>query len=230
MLYIFWSVQSHQRAAFARHGFIKSTPLRAPRVSQSEMQITFLRPAGLRSALSCVVFLVSASVALAETPAGYMQRVANELVAASRSGSAQAFATTLRSHADLPAIGLTALGSYANRLSKSDRHAYYNGMVNWIAGYAAKESPKYPVAKAIIVGQSAGNGGVTYVDTSVTLRSGDVYDVRWTVVRRGSTYKVREAEILLFQMTTVLGNLFQDYISKNQDNPKALVAALNQSR
>ena len=32
----------------------------------------------------------------------------------------------------------------------------------------------------------------------------------------------------MFQMTTVLGNLFQDYISKNQDKPKALVAALNQ--
>jgi phospholipid transport system substrate-binding protein len=62
----------------------------------------------------------------------------------------------------------------------------------------------------------------------VTLRSGESYDVRWTIVRRGNTYKVREAEILMFQMTTVLGNLFQDYISKNQDNPKALVAALNQ--
>jgi phospholipid transport system substrate-binding protein len=79
-----------------------------------------------------------------------------------------------------------------------------------------------------VVGQSAGTGGITYVDTRVTLRDGSTYDVRWTVVRRGTTYKVREAEILMFQMTTVLGNLFQDYISKNQDNPKALVAALNQ--
>jgi phospholipid transport system substrate-binding protein len=175
-----------------------------------------------------VATLLPALPALAETPAAYMQRVANELVAASRSGSALSFATALRSHADLPAIGLTALGSYANRLPKTDRPAYYNGMVNWIARYAAKEAPKYPVSRAVVVGQSAGTGGITYVDTSVTLRSGQTYDVRWTVVRRGNTYKVREAEILMFQMTTVLGNLFQDYISKNQDNPKALVAALNQ--
>ncbi len=192
------------------------------------MSITSQRPAGLRMVLASVAFLMSALPALAETPAAYMQRVANELVAASRSGSALGFATALRSHADLPSIGLTALGSYANRLSKADRPAYYTGMVNWIARYAAKEAPKYPVAKAVVVGQSAGTGGASYVDTTVTLRSGQTYDVRWTIVRRGNTYKVREAEIMMFQMTTVLGNLFQDYISKNQDNPKALVAALNQ--
>jgi phospholipid transport system substrate-binding protein len=192
------------------------------------MHITSRHFAGARTFIACIAFLFSAGAAMAETPAAYMQRVANELVAASRTGSALSFGTALRSHADLPAIGLTALGSYANRMSKTDRPAYYNGMVNWIARYAAKEAPKYPVARAVVVGQSAGTGGITYVDTKVVLRDGSTYDVRWTVVRRGSTYKVREAEILMFQMTTVLGNLFQDYISKNQDNPKALVAALNQ--
>jgi phospholipid transport system substrate-binding protein len=192
------------------------------------MHITSPRSVGVRSVLACVALLITAGSAWAETPAAYMQRVANDLVAASRTGSALSFATALRSHADLPAIGLTALGSYANSLSKTDRPAYYNGMVNWIARYAAKEAPKYPVARAVVVGQSAGTGGVAYVDTTVTLRDGTNYDVRWTIVRRGTTYKVREAEIMMFQMTTVLGNLFQDYISKNQDNPKALVAALNQ--
>jgi phospholipid transport system substrate-binding protein len=192
------------------------------------MHISFRQPAGLRTLLTCAALVLTALPAWAETPAAYMQRVANELVSASRSSSATSFQTALRSHADLPAIGLSALGSYANRLSKADRPAYYTGMVNWIARYAAKESPKYPVAKAIVVGQSAGTGGITYVDTAVTLRNGSAYDVRWTIVRRGTTYKVREAEILMFQMTTVLGNLFQDYISKNQDNPRALVAALNQ--
>lgn len=192
------------------------------------MHILYRRPVGFRAVMAGLAVMLSALPAWAETPAGYMQRVANELVAASRTGSAQSFATALRSHADLPSIGLTALGTYANRLSKSDRPAYYTGMVNWIARYAAKESPKYPVAKAVVVGQSAGTGGYSYVDTAVTLRNGSTYDVRWTIVRRGNAYKVREAEILMFQMTTVLGNLFQDYISKNQDNPRALVAALNQ--
>lgn len=181
-----------------------------------------------RALFAGVALVLSVTAAAAETPAAYMQRVANELVAASRSRSPQAFATALRSHADLPGIGLTALGPYAQRLSKADRPAYYSGMVNWIAGYAAKEAPKYPVAKAIVVGQSQQTPGGAYVDTVVTLRDGSSYDVRWKLIRRGETYKVRDAEIMLFQMTTVLGNLFQDYISKNQDNPRALVAALNQ--
>ncbi len=176
-----------------------------------------------------VLCLLGAQNARAETPAGYMQRVANELIAASRSGpgSATAFATAIRSNADVPSIGLSALGSYAPSLSKSDRPAYFNGMVNWIARYAAKEAPKYPVAKAIMVGQSTESANGAMVDSRVTLRDGSTYDVRWRLVRRGSVYKVRDAEIIGFEMTSFLNTLFQNYISENGGNPKSLVVALN---
>lgn len=167
--------------------------------------------------------------AAAETPAAYMQKVANELVAASKSGagSALAFATALRSHADLPGIGIAALGGYASSLPKQDRPAYYNGMVSWIARYAAKEAPKYPVAKFIVVGQSAETSGATFVDTRITLRSGESYDVRWKIVKRGTVYKVRDAEVIGFEVTSFLNTLFQNYIGENGGNPKALVVALN---
>lgn len=158
-----------------------------------------------------------------------MQRVANEMIAAQRSGagSATAFASAIRSNADVPSIGLTALGSYATSLSKNDRPAYFNGMVNWIARYAAKEAPKYPVAKAVMVGQSTEGAGGAMVDSRVTLRDGSSYDVRWRLVRRGSVYKVRDAEIIGFEMTSFLNTLFQNYISENGGNPKSLVVALN---
>ena len=193
------------------------------------MQIKMQMFHSARALIAGVALILSAGLAAAETPAGYMQRVANELVAASRSGggSAQAFATALRSHADLPSIGLTALGSYANKLPRADRPAYYSGMVNWIARYAAKEAPKYPVARAVVTGQSAATGASAYVDTRITLRSGTSYDVRWKIVKRGSVYKVREAEVIGFEMTSVLNTLFQNYISENGGNPKALVIALN---
>lgn len=175
------------------------------------------------------VILASAPAAHAETPAGFMQRVANDMIAASRSGggSASAFASVIRSHADVPSIGLTALGSYSASLSKSDRPAYFNGMVNWIARYAAKEAPKYPVAKAVMVGQSTEGASGAMVDSRVTLRDGSSYDVRWRLVRRGSVYKVRDAEIIGFEMTSFLNTLFQNYISENGGNPKSLVVALN---
>jgi phospholipid transport system substrate-binding protein len=176
--------------------------------------------------LLALVFGFCAVPARAEAPAAFMQRVANELIAASRTGSTQSFASVIRSHADVPAIGLTALGSYATALPKGDRPSYYNGMINFIARYAAKESPKYPVAKAVMTGQSATASGAT-VDSRVTLRSGESYDVRWILVKRGSVYKVRDAEVIGFRMTSFLDTLFQNYISENGGNPKSLVMALN---
>ena len=80
------------------------------------------------------------AVARAESPAGYMKRVGNELLAASRSGSAAQFAMVLNSNADIPSIGLSALGDYARSLPKNDRPVYYNGMINFIARYASKEA------------------------------------------------------------------------------------------
>jgi phospholipid transport system substrate-binding protein len=177
--------------------------------------------------LACLLVAAGPLTAAAETPAGYMQRVANQLIAAQRSGSENDFATVLRSHADVPSIALTALGSYAQSLAKSDRPSYYAGMINFIARYAAKEGPKYPVARAIMVGQTKETASGIYVDSRITLRDGSTYDVRWRLVRRGGVFKVREAEIIGFEMTSFLNNLFQNYIAENGGNPRSLVIALN---
>ncbi len=110
------------------------------------------RPGGrffaLGAALSFLVLVTGAATARAEPPAASMKRVANQLIEAQR--AARDKPTTprvLRSHADVPTIAITALGSYAQNLDKSDRPAYYAGMINFISRYASKEGPKYPVAK-----------------------------------------------------------------------------------
>lgn len=175
---------------------------------------------------AALVWVAAGTAAQAETPAGYMQRVHNELIAAQRSGSVSAFSRVLRSHMDIPSIGLTALGPHAATLSKADRPAYYSGMINFISKYAAKEAPKYPVARAVVTGQGNDTGGAT-VDSRVTLASGDSYDIRWKLVRRGETYKVRDAQVIGFWMTSFLDNLFQNYITENGNNPRALVLALS---
>ena len=126
-------------------------------------------------------------------PARYMQRVAKELLTAARSGSQPAFATPVRSHAAVPSIGLYSLGAHARSLPQAERPTYFSGMVNFIARYAAKEAPKYPVASAVVTGQTEETKTGVYVDTRVTLTSGTSYDVRWWLVRRGTTYKIRDA-------------------------------------
>jgi phospholipid transport system substrate-binding protein len=170
---------------------------------------------------------LTTGTARAESPAAYMQRVQNELIAAQRDGSVTAFSDVLRKHMDVPGVGLTALGPHARTLPKSERPSYYNGMISFIAKYAAKTAPQYPVASAVVVGQGAGDAGGTNVDARITLRSGTTYDIRWLVMKSGGSYKVRDAQVVGFWMTTFLDDLFQNYITENGNNPRALILALS---
>lgn len=181
------------------------------------------------SAMTLIIIasLLMASGARAESPATYMQRVQNELMAAQRAGSVSAFAGVLRKHMDVPSIGISALGPHAAAMPRSDRPAYFNGMISFISKYSAKEAPKYPVASAVVVGMGEETAGGASVDSRITLRSGESYDIRWKLVRRGSGFKVRDAQVIGFWMTSFLDNLFQNYISENGNNPRALIIALN---
>ena len=84
-----------------------------------------------------------------------------------------------------------------------------------------------PVASAVVVGQGPGDAGGTNVDARITLRSGATYDIRWLVMKSGSGYKVRDAQVVGFWMTSFLDDLFQNYITENGNNPRALVLALS---
>lgn len=181
-------------------------------------------------ALPLLVIAVCAglsSAAQAEAPARFMQRVANQLIAAQRSGSASAFRQVLQTHGDLPSIGLYSLGSYRRKLPRSQRGSYYSGMISYIARAVMIESTNYPVLKAVVVGQTKETKAGVYVDSVVTLKSGSAYDVRWWLIRRGSTYKVGDAQVVGFWARDALKSQFENYIASNGGNPKRLVLALN---
>lgn len=171
--------------------------------------------------------ILSVRPAHAEQPVKFMQRVANELIQATRSGSTVAIGKVITNYADLYSIGLSALGSYAPRLKRADRPAYHRGLTRFVARYAANESPKYPVTRAVMTGQSKGGRNVYYVDSRVILKGGQSYDVRWVLYKRGSRLKVRDAEVIGMRASSFLDTLFQKYIGDNGGNPRALVTALN---
>ena len=171
--------------------------------------------------------MAASTAASAETAAAFMQRAASDLIAANHAASATGFAANLRRYGDVPAIGNTALGQYSGSLPKNDRPLYYNGMVNFIGRYAAKESAKYQVAKATILGQSEEDALGASVETRVVLQSGESFDVRWQLARSGQSFKIRDAQVLGFWMTPFLATLFQNYIAENGGSSKALIMALN---
>lgn len=210
-------------------------PLARPCASAAAIRpadLSFARTQLTRSLLAMAALVAAllsgAEAARAEAPATYLQRVANELIAASRKGgSQQAFASVIRKHADVPYIGMASLGDYARGLAPTDRPSYFSGLVNFIGRYAASQAPKYPVASAIVTSQTAEDKNGVYVDSRVTLASGDYYDVRWWLVRSGASFKVRDAQVAGFWMSPFLRSYFEDYIGNNGGNPKALVVALN---
>ena len=178
-------------------------------------------------ALAALTLMAGAAPAAAEHPATFMQRVANELVIAARTKDPAVLAAAIRRHADIPSLGLASLGSYAARMPAADRPTYYNGMVKFMANYAAKEAPKYPVARAIVMSATEETASGVNVDSRIELRDGSSYDVRWLVVRRGSGWKVRDAQVLGFWMSPFMQRLFENYISENGGNPQALILALS---
>ena len=187
----------------------------------------FWSPRLLAAILAGFACMLATTASRAETAAAFMQRASTDLLAANHTLSSTGFSAAIRRYADVPAIGLGALGNYAPSLTKPDRPLYYNGMANFIGRYAAKESSKYQVVKATILGQSEEDARGASVETRIQLKSGETYDVRWQLVRNGASFKIRDAQVLGFWMTPFLATLFQNYIAENGGSSKALIMALN---
>jgi phospholipid transport system substrate-binding protein len=193
------------------------------------------RPAILnaRTRLWALIMPIAAVLALtmparaAEPAIEFMKQASRDLIAAAKSGSEQAFSEAIQKYGHVPAIGLYALGNYKLQLQPSERTSYYAGMVRFIARYAAAEAPKYAVSTAEIVSPPIRDDKSLYVDTRVYLKDGQMYEVRWLLVPQGDSFRIRDAQVMGFWMSPFLKSLFEDYVSQNGGNPRALVMALN---
>lgn len=190
-----------------------------------------LRPWHSRVASALLAIAVAALVPTAasadQAAARYMDQVARELVAAMKTRSPDVIAGVIRRHGDVGWIGSSALGSFGSQIAVSDKSPYLDGMVRFIARYAATQAPQFPVANYQILGAKAESANVVYVDTRVQIAGGSAYDVRWLLYKRGGAYKVRDAQVASFWMTPLLRKIFEDYIGENGGRVKALVIALN---
>lgn len=180
----------------------------------------------LCSFLCALLLSVAASgVAWADKPSAFMKTVSSQLLIAARSGSPERMADVIRRYSDLPDIGLFSLGEYRRHLPSDRRTAYYDGVARFMARYFIGQSRQYPVASFEVYSSSSKAEWGYKVDSQVTLRNGATYRLRWLVVPRGGTYKVRDVSILGFWMTPFQRDLFENYIRDN-GGVTALLAAL----
>lgn len=183
----------------------------------------------LATALSWLqIATVAPAVAQQADPAvRYMDGVAKDLIAASRTRSPATLQSVIMRHADLGYMGAQGLGDYGTQLAAADKPAYLSGMTRWMARYATSESTKYQISHVTFQPSARpAKYGLT-VDSTVHMRDGSSYDVAWLLNRSAGGYKVRDAQVMSFWMTPQLNRLFSAYISENGGHVKALVIALN---
>lgn len=185
--------------------------------------------AGLISVIAVLIaWTVPAASALAADPAvEFMQKVSRELILAQRSRSEALMAAAINRYGANSAIALSALGDYRPKLAATDHPSLVTGTVAFLARYATAESSKYPVSNVEFLPESRRAKYGLMVDSKIILRDGSSYDVSWMVVKVGTTYRVRDAQVMGFWMTPFLQKLYEDYIGQNGGNPKALLTALN---
>ena len=171
--------------------------------------------------------IISALPAVAADPAvEFMNRFARETLAAARTQSPSAMQAVVARYADTTNIGLFALGDYRPRLESQDKTPYITGMTRFIGRYAANEAPKYPVADVKFAPEARkARYGIT-VDSTITLKNGTSYEVAWLLSKYGTSYRVRDAQVVGLWVSPFLKKLFEDYVAQNNGSVKALVAVL----
>jgi uncharacterized caspase-like protein/ABC-type transporter MlaC component len=157
----------------------------------------------------------------------FLAQIELQLLLAARNVSPSTLIDLFERYADVPQIGLYALGSYRTKLSEAERTAYYAGMARFIGRYVAAETQKYPVTRIERSDQVVRAGSGTMVDLRVIMADGSGYDVRCLLTKYGSTFKIRDVMVQGFWATPFLKALFEDYIEKNGGDPRALITSLN---
>ncbi len=88
----------------------------------------------------------------------FVQEVTRALAQAARRGAGpSAYTRIISRYADVPAIGLAALGPYRQRLPRSQRSRYYAAITRYLARMAAQNAGSFADGELRIIGSSDGN-------------------------------------------------------------------------
>ncbi len=183
--------------------------------------------AGAAAALGLGAASVTSSLASGDAVADYMNEIRGPLLRAAQSASRGSFRRVIRSYADIAGIAIYSLGSYSEGLARSQRTEYYNGVVRYMSHYFSSMAEEYRVENAGVTGESWQEGDSYFINTRIYLESGTTYNVRWELIKDGSSYKIKNVRVLGFWLAWFQRQQFQDFISSRGGSVNALVTALN---
>ncbi len=165
----------------------------------------------------------------------FTRQLANDLLAANRSGTITSFARVLRRHADIPGISIYSLGNYQRFLSSSQNSRYYDGVTAFMARYFADQTRQYRIAKAEVLDAKMADDSRIAVNTLVTLLNGNKYTVQFLLRPAGNTFKVADVKVSVpivgfVSLTYQQRGIFQKFLVKKGGDQQAvnqLVETLN---
>ncbi len=172
--------------------------------------------------------LTTPAIAAGEHPSvGFMRQVGKELLAAHRQGTVPSFLRVVQRYADVPEIAAAALGKYAGSLQSGQRGRYQRGVATYMARYFALQSRDYTVAKYEVGEATVDSNKDVIVESKVYLLTGQTYSVSWRLLWKDGRYKVRDAKVLGFWLTSFQRSDFTSYLDKRNGDINKLIVALN---
>jgi phospholipid transport system substrate-binding protein len=173
-------------------------------------------------------FVATPVVAAGDHPSvSFMKQVGKDLLAAHRQGTVPSFLRVVQRHADVSDISSDALGKYLTKLQNGQRSRYQRGVATYLARYFALQSRDYTVAKYEVGEATVDSNQDVLVESKVFLLTGQSYKVTWRLVWRGGKYKVRDAKVLGFWLSSFQRNDFIAYLDKRNGDIEKLIGALN---
>ncbi len=180
------------------------------------------------AALAIILLLPSQGPAAAFSgPEGYVQTVANKIVATiNAGGSTQAFNGLVSRYADFRTIARFSLGKYRKGTPSSRANEYYRLTKSHIARLLRANTKSFKNAKLQIVSSQAKSSSNILVRSKVIYANGGSVPVNWRVVKRGGAYKIFDVTVKGVSMAITLRTSFTSHISKNQGKVAALITHL----
>jgi len=166
-----------------------------------------------------------AAVAVAALPAtafasqiaaeNYVEATGDELIAAAKDGSADAFRGVLEAHVNLSTFADFALGRYRAQLPASDKEEYVELVTTFMANTMSYYSDKF-IGIGFDVNRSRPSGDGYIVETKMKFLGGRNHErVNWKVVPDGSTFKVIDIYFKQLWLAVVLRDTFTTEIQNN---------------
>lgn len=170
-----------------------------------------------------VLFASPAPVSAGSCPAAaqLIERAGGDGVAALAAGSMQRFRAIFRRNADMRRIAQFALGRYSRRLKGSERRQYFRLAQSYVLDTLLEPLSAVRPARLEVNGCQK-TGGEALVNSTLVLKGGRTYPVKWRV--RGS--KVVDISVFGIWLAIQHRTKFAGIMSANRDDATALLAYL----